>query len=552
MSTKSSTYLRRTGALATAAALAASTVLIPAAVSAADEPVLPGVTLPSTAVDVTSTDADLGSVAREVVVSVDTPTGTQIRKFRVRSQEGAQALTAELDALPGVAASVNVAFSIPDADLSAVGEATSSSAAAAAAGTLRTAATVAPLSMEQYGADQWGLYAVNAEGAWPMTRGQGVVVALVDTGVDATHPDLATRLLPQVDLVGDSLTGDPNGHGTHLAGIIAASLDGAGVAGVANRVQILPIRVADATGAADAYTLAAGIRHAADAGAKVINVSLCGYLDPVPDGGVADPALAAQQAVVGSAVQDALSKGVTVVAAGGNDGEGANRVAFPAVFDGVLGVSALGLDLGHFALASTGSYIDITAPGEAILSTFPATVPLDELGSTSPWVFADGTSASAAFVSGTAALVRAANPHFSAAKVASTLTSTALDLPLGAADGRDDVYGAGLLQADRATRAAAYAPYGVRAPAVTVQVKAVTSASKLWVNVNPNKGSGYWTFRVQRKRSDGTWATLSTLYKTSGSTETRTIDLKKGTYRVKVYAKYGYKGATSAKVTLKR
>jgi hypothetical protein len=92
---------------------------------------------------------------------------------------------------------------------------------------------------------------------------------------------------------------------------------------------------------------------------------------------------------------------------------------------------------------------------------------------------------------------------------------------------------------------------GCAPPSASVRIKATSGRSKLYVNVNPNKGRGYWKFQVQRQRADGSWQPLKT-YRTKGSGETRTINLKKGTYKVMVIGKYGYEGTTSGSVTLKR
>ena len=128
-------------------------------------------------------------------------------------------------------------------------------------------------------------------------------MAVLDSGVDDAHPDLAGRLLPAVDLVGDGLTGDPFGHGTRIAGIIAGVMDGAGIAGVASDVRILPIRVLAADGEGDQNRTARGIRAAVAAGAQVINLSLSSQTE--------SPAQA-------DAIRYALDQGVTVVAAAGN------------------------------------------------------------------------------------------------------------------------------------------------------------------------------------------------------------------------------------------
>ena len=267
-----------------------------------------------------------------------------------------------------------------------------------------------------------------------------MTVAVVDSGVDATHPDLAGRVLPQIDLVDDPWTGDPTGHGTHVAGIIAASLDGAGVAGLANEVNILPIRVMDATGSGDFLTIASGIVEAVDQGAKVINLSLGSEYS---------------SDIITVAVGYAVDSGVTVIAAGGNSYAEGNPVEYPAALPGVIGVSSVDRDGLSSVFANSGSYIDIAAPGEAILSTVPG----------GGWDYLDGTSMAAPFVSATAALVRVANPSLTKAQVDTTLLATARDDADG--DGRDNWFGHGILQADQAALTAAHAPGGLQAQAAS-------------------------------------------------------------------------------------
>ena len=383
---------------------------------------------------------------------------------------------------------------------------------------------LATIRGERLGSSQWGLTAVGAEGAWGITRGAGVTVAVLDSGVDDTHPDLAGRLLPDVDLVGDGLTGDPFGHGTRIAGIVAGVMDGAGIAGVASDVRILPIRVLAADGEGDQNRTARGIRDAVAAGAQVINLSLSSQTE--------SPAQA-------DAIRYALDEGVTVVAAAGNRRDEGSPTVYPAAYPGVLGVSSVGRGLRESEFASRGGFIDLVAPGEGVVTT--------EAGG--GWGREDGTSIAAAFVAAGAALVRAANPSLSRAQVDEILLTTARDL---GPKGRDDAFGDGLVRVDRAVRAAAELPGGVPIPSAVVTVGSLASGSKLGVDIDPDLSAGAWTFRVERQRPDGSWRPFRATYRTRGALETRIVDLPRGTYRVRVPSRMGLTEATSVAVTLSR
>ena len=161
---------------------------------------------------------------------------------------------------------------------------------------------------------QWGLEQIRAPQAWAAgARGAGITIAVVDTGVDLRHPDLAAKLVPGIDLVtGDGCAEDEEGHGTHVAGIAAAATDnGIGVAGVAPDATLMPVRVLDADGAGTDPVIANGIRQAADRGARVINLSIGG--DP---GFAQAPQLNEE---VEAAVEYAWTRGAVIVAAAGNE-----------------------------------------------------------------------------------------------------------------------------------------------------------------------------------------------------------------------------------------
>ncbi|MCU0262051.1 MAG: S8 family serine peptidase [Candidatus Nanopelagicales bacterium] len=384
--------------------------------------------------------------------------------------------------------------------------------------------TLATVRGERLGSAQWGLAAIGAQGAWGVTRGAGITVAVLDSGVDRTHPDLADRLLPTTDLVQDGQSGDPFGHGTRVAGVIAGVMDGAGIAGVASDVRILPIRVLAADGEGDQNRTARAIRAAVAAGAQVINLSLSSQTE--------SPAQA-------EAIRYALDEGVTVVAAAGNRRQEGSPTVYPAAYPGVLGVSSVGRGLRASTFASRGDLIDLVAPGEGVITTQPG----------GGWGRDDGTSIAAAFVSAATALVRAANPTLSRSQVEELLLATTRDL---GSKGRDDTYGHGLIRVDRAVRAAALLPGGLLIPSAAVTVGAVAAGSKLSVDVDPDLSAGSWAFRVQSQRADGSWRTLPATYRTRGAQETRVLDLPRGAYRVKVPPRFGLNPTLSTPVTLSR
>ncbi len=239
---------------------------------------------------------------------------------------------------------------------------------------------------------------------WDLTKGQGITVAVVDTGVDAHTPQLAGRVLPGADVAGSGTADDDcYGHGTFVAGIIAAApAPGTGFTGVAPEATILPIRVtspADSTLTSTA--LANGIRRAVDAGARVINVSAS---TSVPDAGLA------------AAVQYAEAHDVVVVASAANGAQEGDPVTYPASYPTVLAVGAVDSTGQHADFSQTGPYLALVAPGVDVVSVGPR--------GAGQWQ-GSGTSYAAPFVAGTAALVRSYHPQLSAAQVRHRLEVTA-------------------------------------------------------------------------------------------------------------------------------
>lgn len=484
--------------------------------------------------DVTTTDADLGSTAREVVVVTTEEGRPEVRKLRADSKADAAALERSLGAQPGVTAEPNTTFALPVGARSitsggtattTITAATSSPATAPSEGApagstramarLRTMAAAGP-EAEQFGASQWGLAALHVGAAWAMTRGSGTRVAIIDTGVDASHPDLAGRLAaPQTDLVGDGQVGDPHGHGTFLAGIVGAKQDRTGVVGVAPAASLLSFRVLDAQGEGDAASVANGILAAVDAGADVLNLSL---------------GAPSNSPAVAQAVAYAVQKGATVVAAGGNERQDGNPTTYPAALPGVLAVTGVGASGYTSRYCNTGPYIDLGAPGEDILSTLTG----------GGWAYAEGSSLATAFASGVAALVRSANPALERAQVDDALVRSARDDPWRA--GRDDVFGYGVVQADRAVLRAV----------MRVQVSRAGYGDQLAVDVDPDLASGAYSLQAQRRAADGTWTTLPDAYSTQGTRETRTLTLGAGDYRVVVAGRDNLPSVASRMVTLTR
>lgn len=271
--------------------------------------------------------------------------------------------------------------------------------------------------------DQWQLTELRAATAWRHSTGSGVIVAVLDSGVDAKHPDLAGQVLPGLDLVTASRDGrfDPVGHGTTVAGLIAASSrDDRGALGLAPDAKILPVRVLNSDNRyEDAMVVAQGVRWAVDHGARVLNLSL---------GGIgASPALA-------EALDYAFAKDVVVVACTGNVTASApTEVWYPAREPGVVAVS--GLDRAHdgtlWASSIAGPATVISAPATSLVGARPG-----------GYWRVQGTSFAAPLVSATAALIRARWPTMSAANVINRMISTARDIgPVG----RDDSYGFGAL-----------------------------------------------------------------------------------------------------------
>ena len=265
----------------------------------------------------------------------------------------------------------------------------------------------------------WAQQALGYSSAWRLTQGAGVTVAVVDSGVDA-NPQFGDRVTVGPDLAGATAGDVPPGadcvgHGTSVASIIAAAPQASVTfAGVAPQASILSIKITNSDNFPGQVT-AQAIRDAVNLGANVINLSLATN--------VSTPALLA-------AVQFAQARNVVVVAAAGNDDpDGVVGPFYPAAYPGVLSVGAIGPDGSLASFSDTRTPVSVTAPGVDVTSAYPGTFPQAyDPGD-------NGTSFATAFVSGVAALVRAAYPGLGEAQVVTRITATA-DGPAGPGTGR--------------------------------------------------------------------------------------------------------------------
>jgi type VII secretion-associated serine protease mycosin len=309
-------------------------------------------------------------------------------------------------------------------------------AAAALAGLVATGASAAPaaaapnpLAGDSVRAEQWHLKTLNAAGAWTYASGEGITVAVIDSGVDAEHVDLRGQVLPGLDLVdakGDADT-DLVGHGTTVSAIIAGKDDDAGVKGIAPKAKILPVRVLDQENRYDdAMIVAKGVRWAVDQGAQVINLSLGG---------------SGSSAALAAALDYAFAKDVVVIACTGNaSASSTTGVWYPAREPGVLAVAGMERDGDVLWSGSiTGKETVVTAPATQLFGARPG-----------GYWRVQGTSFAAPMVSGVAALIRSRWRDMPAGEVVNRIIETAKDR---GPTGRDDRYGFGMVDPARALTA---------------------------------------------------------------------------------------------------
>lgn len=253
--------------------------------------------------------------------------------------------------------------------------------------------------------------------------GQGVKVAILDTGIDKSHPDLSSNVKGGYSVFTDAANSNPyndvHGHGTHVAGTVAALNNNIGVIGVAYDAELYAVKVLDNYGSGSYAGIAQGIEWAVNNGAQIINMSLGG---------------SSSSTILENMCNQAYNSGVLLVAAAGNsgryDGKG-DTVGYPAKYDSVMAVAAIDSSNTRASFSSTGPAVEIAAPGVSIHSTVPG----------GQYAYYNGTSMASPHVAGAAALVWGAKPQLTNVQLRNLLNNTATYL------GNPDHFGNGLVQA---------------------------------------------------------------------------------------------------------
>ncbi len=260
----------------------------------------------------------------------------------------------------------------------------------------------------------WNMTIIHAAEAWACPQGgAGVVIAILDTGVDSSHPELAGNLVSGIRYSdGHEYANweDDNGHGSHVAGIAAGVANNGGIVGVAPRASIMPVKVLDNNGSGYMSDAVLGIIWAVEHGADVINMSLGGFGDYEP---------------LHTAIQQyAYDNNVPVIVSAGNCGvandkcPSQNAISYPAAYTQTLAVAATDSDDYRASFSTVASYVDVAAPGVSIYSSYPG----------GGYAFYNGTSQAAPHVAGLAALIRALQPGWTTQQVYNYIASTADDI----------------------------------------------------------------------------------------------------------------------------
>lgn len=274
---------------------------------------------------------------------------------------------------------------------------------------------------DKYLRHQWYLESIQAKGAWELTEitENKVTVAVIDSGVDSSHPDLQGKVIPGYNFIADNTeTKDENGHGTAVSGVIAAIYNNEiGITGVSAdaKVEILPLKVAGADGKGLISDMIHAVDYAVDYGVDVINISM---------------GASSHSSILEDSIQDAINHDILVISSAGNEGN--TSYNYPASYEPVLSVGSVSKAHNHSTFSNYNDRVDVVAPGEGIITT----------GLSHSYMFYDGTSFSSAILSGMAAYIKATNPSLSADETANIIKETVIDLgPIG----KDDKFGYGLV-----------------------------------------------------------------------------------------------------------
>ena len=270
---------------------------------------------------------------------------------------------------------------------------------------------------------QWNLPLIGMEQSWEISRGSNdVVVAIVDTGLDLKHPEFAGKIIDGYNVLdGSNNPADDNGHGTHVAGVIAAKTNNNdGIAGMSWNSKLMPIKAIGADGAGSAVDIAQGIYWATDHGADVINLSVGNYTS---------------SAALKDACRYAYDRNVVLVAASGNDAT--DKASYPAAYDEVLAVAAVDHRRQRADFSNFGDYVDVAAPGVDIPSTYIY----------SDYASLSGTSMACPHVAALASLIRSVRPDMKNSEIMEHIRGSAVDL---GAPGHDALYGYGMINAEQA------------------------------------------------------------------------------------------------------
>lgn len=268
----------------------------------------------------------------------------------------------------------------------------------------------------------WGLKTVGAEVAWTKTKGNGIKVAVLDTGIDTDHPDLAQNIKAYADFTGSKYgVEDIQGHGTHVAGIIAGSMNGRGMVGVAPEAELYVAKVLGDNGQGGFDSIMKGIRWAMEQKVDVISMSL-GSASRPPES-------------VHTVIKQAIAQGIIILAATGNEN---GEVCWPAMYDKVIAVSAIDQNLNRASFSNYGIQNEISAPGVDIVSSYK----------NGTYARLSGTSMATPLVAGATALIIARHKELffgvkpSVEKTHEILVKMVKDL--GNA-GKDELFGAGMI-----------------------------------------------------------------------------------------------------------